>query len=96
MHFLFLATETETYQKDLLLKGDWGSSCGYRMMGITKQKFGNGHEMSINEFSHYSLFLGLFVAFTYNKKQPPAFGAAPAFWCILLPFLGLLFRHNSK
>jgi hypothetical protein len=23
MHFLFLAVETETYQKDLLLKGDW-------------------------------------------------------------------------
>nr|UDH53997.1 cytochrome c biogenesis Fn [Hemerocallis citrina] len=65
------------------------------MMGITKQKFGNEHEMSIsiNEFSHYSLFPGLFVAFTYNKKQPPAFGAAPAFWCILLPFLGLSFRH---
>lgn len=50
-------------------------------------------EMSINSFSHYSLFPGLFVAFTYNKKQPPAFGAAPAFWCILLPFLGLSFRH---
>ncbi|KAI5001447.1 hypothetical protein ZWY2020_026097 [Hordeum vulgare] len=49
--------------------------------------------MSINEFSHYSLFPGLFVAFTYNKKQPPAFGAAFAFWCILLPFLGLSFRH---
>ena len=63
------------------------------MMGITKQKFGNEHEMSINEFSHYSLFPGLFVAFTYNKKQPPAFGAAPAFWCILIPFLGLSFRH---
>ena len=62
-------------------------------MGITKHKFGNEHEMSINEFSHYSLFPGLFVAFTYNKKQPPAFGAALAFWCILLPFLGLSFRH---
>ena len=49
--------------------------------------------MSINEFSHYLLFPGLFVAFTYNKKQPPAFGAAPAFWCILLSFLGLPFRH---
>nr|WHA35292.1 cytochrome c biogenesis FN [Allium fistulosum] len=51
--------------------------------------------MSINEFSHYSLFPGLFIAFTYNKKQPPApaFGAALAFWCILLPFLGLSFRH---
>lgn len=62
-------------------------------MGITKQKFGNEHEMSINSFSHYSLFPGLFVAFTYNKKQPPAFGAALAFLCILLPFLGLSFRH---
>nr|WML72249.1 cytochrome c biogenesis FN [Ceratophyllum demersum] len=49
--------------------------------------------MSINELSHYSVFPGLFVAFTYNKKQPPAFGAAPAFLCILLPFLGLSFRH---
>ncbi|KAJ3675064.1 hypothetical protein LUZ61_021811 [Rhynchospora tenuis] len=49
--------------------------------------------MSINEFSHYSGFLGLFVAFTYNQKQPPAFGAAPAFFCILSPFLGLLFCH---
>lgn len=70
-----------------------GSSCGYRMMGITKQKFGNEYEMSIYELFHYSLFPGLFVAFTYNKKQPPAFGAAPAFWCILLSFLGLSFRH---
>ncbi|VAI26688.1 unnamed protein product [Triticum turgidum subsp. durum] len=26
------------------------------MMGITKHKFGNEHEMSINEFSHYSFF----------------------------------------
>ena len=49
--------------------------------------------MSIYELFHYSLFPGLFVAFTYNKKQPPAFGAAPAFWCILIPFLGLSFRH---
>nr|UCS09483.1 cytochrome c biogenesis FN [Juglans mandshurica] len=49
--------------------------------------------MSIYELFHYSLFPGLFVAFTYNKKQPPAFGAAPAFWCILLSFLGLSFRH---
>nr|WOH22558.1 cytochrome c biogenesis FN [Gastrodia javanica] len=52
--------------------------------------------MSINSFSHYSFFPGLFVAFTYNKKQPPAFGAAPAFLCILLPFLGLSFRHLPK
>lgn len=49
--------------------------------------------MQFSELSHYSLFPGLFVAFTYNKKEPPAFGAAPAFWCILLPFLGLSFRH---
>ncbi|KAI5000719.1 hypothetical protein ZWY2020_010678 [Hordeum vulgare] len=26
------------------------------MMGITKQKFGNEHEMYINEFSHYCYF----------------------------------------
>nr|YP_011014914.1 CcmFn [Hancornia speciosa]WQB60285.1 CcmFn [Hancornia speciosa] len=63
------------------------------MMGITKQKFGNEHEMSIYELFHYSLFPGLFVAFTYNKKEPPVFGAALAFWCILLSFLGLSFRH---
>nr|UJP68066.1 cytochrome c biogenesis FN [Evolvulus alsinoides] len=62
-------------------------------MGITKQKFGNEHEMSIYELFHYSFFPGLFVAFTYNKKQPPVFGAAPAFFCILLSFLGLSFRH---
>nr|AUD39219.1 cytochrome c maturase subunit Fn [Jackiopsis ornata] len=49
--------------------------------------------MSIYEFFHYSLFPGLFVAFTYNKKERPVFGAAPAFWCILLSFLGLSFRH---
>nr|AUD39182.1 cytochrome c maturase subunit Fn [Luculia grandifolia] len=49
--------------------------------------------MSIYELFHYSLFPGLFLAFTYNKKQRPVFGAAPAFWCILLSFLGLSFRH---
>nr|KAJ0203598.1 hypothetical protein LSAT_V11C500234940 [Lactuca sativa] len=48
---------------------------------------------SIYELFRYSLFPGLFVAFTYNKKEPPVFGAAPAFWCILLSFLGLPFRH---
>lgn len=52
--------------------------------------------MSIYELFHYSLFTGLFVAFTYNKKQPPVFGAALAFWCILLSFLGLLFCHISN
>nr|ULQ69700.1 cytochrome c biogenesis protein ccmFN [Juncus himalensis] len=66
------------------------------MMGIIQHKLGNEDEMSINEFSHYSLFPGLFLAFTYNKKQPPAFGAAPAFWCILLSFLGLLFCHITN
>jgi hypothetical protein len=70
-----------------------GSACGYWRMGIIKQKFGNEHKMSINEFSNDSLFLGLFVAFTYNKKQPSVFGAAPAFWGIILSFLGLSFRH---
>lgn len=57
---------------------------------------GNEHAMSINEFSHYSLFLGLFIAFTYNKKQTPAFGASLAFLCILLSFLGLSFCHISN
>ena len=49
--------------------------------------------MSIYELFHSSLFPGLFVTFTYNKKEPPAFGAAPAFCFILLSFLGLSFRH---
>nr|QKI31997.1 cytochrome c biogenesis FN [Ombrophytum subterraneum] len=49
--------------------------------------------MSINELFHYSLFPGLFFAFTYNKKKKPAFGAAPAFWLILLSVLGLSFCH---
>ncbi|KAK8940268.1 hypothetical protein KSP40_PGU000097 [Platanthera guangdongensis] len=39
------------------------------MMGITKQKLGNEHEMSRNSLSHYSFFLGLFVAFTYHKNN---------------------------
>ena len=64
------------------------------MMGITKMS--TKHEMSIYELFHYSLFPGLFIAFTYNKKQPPAFGAAPAFWCILLCLIGLLFCHISN
>nr|WLE73547.1 cytochrome c biogenesis FN [Thonningia sanguinea] len=49
--------------------------------------------ITIYELFHYSLLPGLFVAFTYNKKQPPAFGAAPAFLCILLSFFGLSFCH---
>lgn len=52
--------------------------------------------MSIYELFHCSLFPGLLLAFTYNKKQPLVFGAAPAFWCILLSFLGLSFRHISN
>ncbi|KAM0931985.1 putative cytochrome c biosynthesis protein [Dioscorea sansibarensis] len=65
------------------------------MMGITKQKLGNEHKINVNKFILLIIryFRGLFVAFTYNKKQPPAFGAALAFWCILLPFFGLSFRH---
>lgn len=51
---------------------------------------------TIYEFFHYSLFPGLFVAFTYKKKEPPAFGAALAFWFILLSFFGLLFCHISN
>src|ERR1044072_604296 len=47
----------------------------------------------IFEFFHFSFFFGFFGGFAFNKKQPPAFGAAPAFWCILLSFLGLSFRH---
>nr|YP_010131403.1 cytochrome c biogenesis FN [Bruguiera sexangula]QPZ76249.1 cytochrome c biogenesis FN [Bruguiera sexangula] len=49
--------------------------------------------MLIYEFLYFSKFPSLFVAFTYNKKESPAFGAAPAFWCILLSFFGLSFCH---
>lgn len=73
-----------------------GSSCAYRMMGIRKEKFGNEHEMSIYSFFHYSLFLGLFLVFTYKKKERSVFGAALAFWSILLSFLGLSFCHISN
>ena len=52
--------------------------------------------MSLGEFFHYAFFSGLFLAFTYNKKQPPGFGPAPAFWSILLSFLGLLFCHIAN
>lgn len=51
---------------------------------------------SLYEFFHYSLFLGLFLVFSYNKKTVPIFGAAPSFWCILLSFLGLSFRHIAN
>lgn len=44
--------------KRSITKRRLGSSCGYRMMGITKQKFWNEHFMSINSFSYYSLFPG--------------------------------------
>jgi hypothetical protein len=44
-------------------------------------------------YSRYSLFPSLFIALTCNKKQPTAFGAAPAFYCIILSFLGLSFCH---
>ncbi|ERN04091.1 hypothetical protein AMTR_s04495p00001190, partial [Amborella trichopoda] len=72
-----------------------GSSCGYQMM-LSQLILKYEHEMSINELSYSLLFSGLFVAFTYNKKQAPDFGATPAFWCILLPFLGLSLRHIPK
>ncbi|KAI3926783.1 hypothetical protein MKW92_014145 [Papaver armeniacum] len=55
--------------------------------------------MSINEFSHYSLFPGLFIAFTYkhhSSKQTPAFGASHRILCILLPFLGLSFLLSAN
>jgi len=65
------------------------------MMGIIT-KLGNTDGMSINELCHYLLFLGLFVAFTHDKKKPPAFGASLYFLCTLLSFLGLLFCHTSS
>lgn len=51
--------------------------------------------MDIYETFHYAGFLGLFVVFIMYKK-PPAFGAALAFWCILLSLLGLSFCHISN
>jgi hypothetical protein len=50
--------------------------------------------MSINEFFLMIRYFRVFsLHFTYNKKQPPPFGTASTFWCIILSFLGLLFRH---
>eukprot|EP01018_Ginkgo_biloba_P002270 Gb_30752 [translate_table: standard] len=62
-------------------------------MGRTTNQLGNEHGMSINELCHYLLFLGLFVAFTYSGKQPPASGASPYFLCTPLSPLGPSFRH---
>jgi hypothetical protein len=44
-----------------------GSGC-FQMIGIPKQKTENEHEMYINEFSHDSLFPGLFVAFNLQQE----------------------------
>eukprot|EP01018_Ginkgo_biloba_P041095 Gb_15255 [translate_table: standard] len=63
------------------------------MMGRTTNQLGNEHGMSINELCHYLLFPGLFVAFTYSGKQPPASGASPYFLCTPLSPLGPSFRH---
>nr|BDC46193.1 cytochrome c biogenesis FN [Agathis dammara] len=52
--------------------------------------------MSINELCHYLLFLGLSVAFTYDRKQPPALGASPHFSCTLLSLPGPSFRHTPS
>ncbi|KAL0559204.1 hypothetical protein IC582_003797 [Cucumis melo] len=48
---------------------------------------------AIYEFFHYSLFPSPIVAFTYKKKEQPAFGTTPAFWFLLLSFFSLLFHH---
>ena len=76
---------------------DCESSCGdpQRMMGITT-KLGNTDGMSINELCHYLLFPGLSVAFTHDKKKPPASGASPYFLCTLLSLLGPSFRHTPS
>ncbi|KAE9588673.1 putative cytochrome c biosynthesis protein [Lupinus albus] len=50
----------------------------------------------IYAFFNLSLFTGLFITFTYQKKQPLVFGATRAFWCILLCFLGPLLCHISN
>ncbi|KAI4999213.1 hypothetical protein ZWY2020_060074 [Hordeum vulgare] len=63
------------------------------MMGITKQKFGNEHKMSINEFSHYSLFCGSFLCIHLQQETTTSVWCST---CILVhssSFLGLSFRH---
>eukprot|EP01018_Ginkgo_biloba_P041077 Gb_04093 [translate_table: standard] len=62
-------------------------------MGRTTNQLGNEHGMSINELCHYLLFPGLFIAFTYSRKQPPVFGASPYFLRTPLSPLGPSFRH---
>nr|QXE43781.1 cytochrome c biogenesis FN [Cephalotaxus sinensis] len=52
--------------------------------------------MSVNELCHYPLLPGLSVAFAYDRKQPPAFGASPHFLCTLLSLLGPSFRHTPS
>nr|QJH92070.1 cytochrome c maturation subunit FN [Podocarpus macrophyllus]QXE44202.1 cytochrome c biogenesis FN [Podocarpus macrophyllus] len=52
--------------------------------------------MSINELCHYLLLPGLSVAFTYDRKQPPALGASPYSPCTLLSLPGPLFRHTPS
>nr|APD51397.1 cytochrome c biogenesis FN [Pelargonium citronellum] len=52
--------------------------------------------MSLYEFFHFSLFLGLFLAFTYSKKESPGFSVTFSFWSCLLSFMGLLFCHISN
>ncbi len=76
---------------------DCKSSCGspQRMMGITT-KLENTDGMSINELCHYLLFPGLSVAFTHDKKKPPASGASPYFLCTLLSLLGPSFCHTPS
>jgi hypothetical protein len=45
---------------------------------------------------HYLLLPGLSVAFAYDRKQPPAFGASPHFLCTLLSLPGPSFRHTPS
>nr|QJH91825.1 cytochrome c maturation subunit FN [Cupressus sempervirens] len=52
--------------------------------------------MSVNELCHYLLLPGLSVAFAYDRKQPPAFGASPHFLCTLLSLPGPSFRHTPS
>ncbi|GLJ42849.1 hypothetical protein SUGI_0888230 [Cryptomeria japonica] len=58
---------------------------------------GNEHERtSVNELCHYLLLPVLFVAFAYNRKQPPVFGASPYFLCTLLSLPGPSFHHTPS
>ncbi|KAG5576436.1 hypothetical protein H5410_056570 [Solanum commersonii] len=61
--------------------------------GNNKAKFGNEHKMSIYELFHYSLFRSFRLHSLTTRNNHKCLVQRLAFWCILLSFLGLSFRH---